>query len=184
MERGKLRDYSGEFVPDITWDHFQRETLLEALRLYSNLFLAIDGFWYLSIKERFDDETAIDRDLWVWDKYLRYETKRLTKFLNITGNDVEAFLKITQLSAWSGNIKFKTDLLAKNHCVVHVEHCPTLEALVREGKGREQYFCDTVDRAMFEMQARALNPEISVRALRLPPATIGGQVCCQWEIKL
>ncbi len=184
MAMGEMKDYSGDFRPDTGWESFPRELLLEALKLYGKLFLAIDGFWYLSVKDRFGDKTAIERDLWAWNKYFRYETKHITKLLNITGNDIESFFKILQFSPWSWNIKFKADLINQNHGTIRVQKCPTLEALIKEGGGREKYFCREVETKMFEMQARALNPDISVKALQIPPETIGSGVCCEWEVRI
>lgn len=180
----ELVDYSGPFDPDVNWESFSRDKLLGALKLYSQLFLAVDGFWYLAIKERFGDDVAAERDLWVWDKYYRYETKRIKALLNITGNDVEALMKINQFSPWTANTHSKFELIDKNHCVVRTVHCPTLEAMIKEGKGREQYFCDRVERVMAEMMGHAVNPAIELRVLRLPPETIGSDVCCEWEYVL
>lgn len=184
MESGSLQDYTGAFDPKISWEHFSREKLIEALNLYSNLHLAIDGFWYLMVKERYGDEVALDIDLKAWDKYLRYETKRVAQLMSITGRDVDAFLKLLQFTPWSGNIKFTFDRIDSNHSLIRVNHCPTLQSLIKEGQGREQYFCRRVEVPMFEMEAHALNPELQVNALHLPPETIGSDLCCEWEIKL
>ncbi len=179
----QLKDYSGSFRPEITLSHFSRETLVEALKMYSRLFMAIDGFWFLSVKERFDDKTAMACDLWAWDKYIRYELKRITTLFNITGNDVESLFKAMQLSPWGGNLKFEVELLDKNHGVLKVANCPTLQAIVKEGQGRENYFCREVESVMFEMYARNFDPKIKVRPLRLPPETLGSAICCEWELK-
>ncbi|MGB9903518.1 MAG: DUF6125 family protein [Desulfotomaculales bacterium] len=176
-------DYSGSFRPGISWDNFSRETLLAALKMYSSLFMAVDGFWFLSVKERFGDRTAMACDLWAWDKYIRYELKRITKLFKITGNDVESLLKAIQLSPWGGNLKFEAELRDKNHGFLRVIDCPTLQAIAKEGQGRENYFCREVESVMFEMYARYFDPEIKARPLKLPPQTLGSAVCCEWELK-
>ncbi|TAK33949.1 MAG: hypothetical protein EPO21_11215 [Chloroflexota bacterium] len=184
MEADKLKDYSGPFTQGISWDDFSRETLVQALGTYAGLFPAIDGFWYLSVKDRFGEEPAFDCDFWVWDKYFRYETKRLTKLFGITGNDVETYFKVFQLSPVVSTQGFKLDLFSKQHGVLKVHRCPTLEALIKEGEGREQRFCKRVEQKMLEMQAHAINPDITVNGLCMPPETIGGEICCEWEFKL
>ncbi len=176
-----MEDYSGPFRADIRWEDFPKEKLVEFLNLYSNLFLAVDGFWYLSVKDRFDDRTAIACDLWVWEKFIRYELKRITSALKITGDDVEALFKAFQFSVWGGNVRSHLHLQDKNRGSFRVEHCPTLEALKREGQGRDKYFCREVEQPMMEMYTRFFSPGIKVRAVSIPPESEGSGVCCEWE---
>lgn len=176
-----MNDYRGPFKADISWNDFSRDKLIEFLNLYSSLFLAVDGFWYLSVKERFDDRTAIACDLWVWEKFIRYELKRITRLLNISGDDVEALFKAVQLSIWGGNVKSHLCLYGRNHGIFRVESCPTLEALKKEGQGRDRYFCREVEQPMLEMYARYFSPDIEVHALKIPPDSQGSGVCCEWE---
>jgi hypothetical protein len=178
----KLKDYSGKFSPDIGWENFSEEIMLDGLSLYRNMFLAVDGFWYLTIKERYGDETAMDIDLVVWDKFIRYELKRLTQFFHITGNDVEAFFKAVQVSAWAGNMDIEMDLKNANFGIMRVTRCHTLEALIKEGKDREQYFCSKVEQKMFDMYTWHFNPKMTASAIKLPPETLGSGICCEWEI--
>jgi len=177
-----LKNYQGEFLPDMNWNVFDRETLVNTLELYRKMFLAIDGFWFLGIKDQFGEDVAMDRDLWAWKKYMRYEMKHLTKMFNITGNDVKALFKTMQLSSWVGNLDVEWDLKEANHGVMRVFRCSTLEALVKEGKGREMYFCSKIEQQMFDMQTEYFNPEMHARPLQIPPETIGGPICCEWEI--
>lgn len=183
MEVGDYRvnDYSGAFNPNLKWDDFAKEKLADCLNLYGNLFLAVDGFWYLCIKDHYDDKTAMSCDLWVWEKFIRYELKRLTKLFNIGGDDVEALFKAFQVSAWGGNIQSQMILQDRNRGLLTVESCPTLEAIKKEGRGREKYFCREVEQPMFEMYARYFSPRIAVRAFSIPPRSEGSGVCCQWE---
>jgi len=160
-----------------------KEVLLKCLRLYSNLFLAIDGFWYLAVKERFGDDVAIDRDLWVWGKYIKYELKRITRLFEIEGDDVETLFKALGVTPWAHNLEFEVDLKDKNWGVLKVRKCPTLTAIMKEGEGREKYFCKRVEQPMLEAYAKFFSPKISVRALRIPPETIGSDVCCEWEFR-
>lgn len=180
---GQLKDYSGAFAPTITWNDFTRETILDGLDLYRRLFLAIDGFWYLAVKDRCGENVAMSCDLWVWDKYIRYELRRLTKVLNIVGSDLEALFKALQMSPWAGNLEFVIDFQGGNCGRLRITKCPTLQALVKEGQGRERYFCREVEQPMFEMYARYFDREIKVIPLRIPPETLESEVCCEWEFR-
>ncbi len=97
----QLNDYSGKFIPNVKLEDFSKETLVELLKVYSKLYLSVDGFWYLSVKEKVNNDTALDCDLWVWERQIKSELKRIGKALNIKGDDVEAFLKIFQMTPWT-----------------------------------------------------------------------------------
>jgi hypothetical protein len=60
-----LSDYSAGFNPDLRLEDFPKETLVRLLELYSRLLVTMDGFWYLSIKERVSNEEALACDSWV-----------------------------------------------------------------------------------------------------------------------
>lgn len=179
---GRLRDYSCAFCPELTWNNFMPEKLHEILALYQRMFLAIDGFWFLGVKERFGEDVALDIDLWAWEKYFRFEIKHLRDLFAIEGNDVEALFKLMQLSAWAGNMRVEWDL--RNPCrgFLRVLDCHTLNVLLREGKGRENRFCRVIEQKMFDIQTGCLNPEMSARPIQLPPETLGTGICCEWEL--
>ena len=44
----QLNDYSGKLIPNVNFEDFSKETLVELLKVYSKLYLSVDGFWYLS----------------------------------------------------------------------------------------------------------------------------------------
>ena len=48
------------------------QTCIELLRLYSRLMIALDGFWYISLAGRTSNDEALERDIWVWDKVMKY----------------------------------------------------------------------------------------------------------------
>lgn len=54
-----LRDYSGEFLPEMRSERFPKSTLLDLLRLYARFCLAVDRFWYLSVKEKNGNKEAL-----------------------------------------------------------------------------------------------------------------------------
>jgi len=60
-----LSDYSTDFNPDLRFEDLSKETLVRLLELYSRLLVTLDGFWYLSIKERVSNEEALACDHWV-----------------------------------------------------------------------------------------------------------------------
>ena len=165
----------------LRWQSLSKETLTELLKLYGELFAAIDGFWYLAVKERNNNENALACDLWVWEKYIHYELKRIVNVLNISGNDVVALMKALQLSPWFTHQTFEVGLKGKNHAILTVTRCNTLEALEKENGERIGTICGTVDPFVFKKYAEFFNPEIKVKPLKLPPRQSKQGICCQWE---
>ena len=84
----KLNDYSGELVPDLKFNDFSPDTLADLLTVYSKLYLALDGFWYLTVKEKLGNEAALACDLEVLKKVSNYEMVKLTELLKIEAEPI------------------------------------------------------------------------------------------------
>ena len=134
--------------------------------------------------ERRGNDEALACDIEAWEKITRYEMKNITKELNIEGNDVVAFMKAMQLSPWSQRMKHTIEFQGKNKALFTVTQCPTLEALEKEGKGREDQICNIVDIKWMQDTADFFNPDIKVTPLKTPPREDKKGICCQWEISL
>ena len=180
----KLNDYSGEFLPDLKPEDFSHDTLAELLRVYSQLYIAMDGFWYLAVMERSGNEEALACDLLAWEKVCKYEMAKVTKYLNIQGNDVIALMKAMQIAPWFHKIKCEVDIKDSNNATMTVTHCPTLEALEKEGGGRESQICGIVEPKVMKGYASFFNPRIEPRPIKLPPRKSKDGICCQWEFTL
>lgn len=180
----RLRDYSGQLNPKIKLENFSKDVLVKLLKMYSRLYLAIDGFWYLSVKEKVNNDMALACDFWVWGKQCKNEMERITQLLNIQGKDVSSFLKTLQLSPWMWNYQYEIEVKNSNFGILTVIQCPTLEALEKEGEGREKTFCKTVEAAIFKMYVDCFNPQIGVNYLKLPPRKSKDEIACQWEFKM
>ena len=165
-------------------ERLSKAELIELVRLYSKLFLALDGFWYLAVKEIVDDETATACDLWVWDKYSRYEFKNIMPVRNIAAKDLEAFATAMSFSPWISNLKCKFTLEGKNKLTFTVLECPTLEAIRREGSGRENTFCQQVEPQLFQTIIKSFNPKGKATPIELPPATSTDNICCRWQFSI
>jgi len=179
----ELADYSGEFLPDLSFQDFSREILLKLLTAYAKLYMGMDGFWYKSVMERHGNEEALACDMRAWDMMIKYEMKKLTETLNIRGNDPIAFMKILQVSPWFQHMKFKVDI-ENNNIVMTVTYCPTLDTLEKEGKGRQQTTCAIVEPKLMKLYALLFNPKMRAESLTPLPRQNREDVCCRWLIKL
>lgn len=58
-----LDNYSGELLAEIDLEMFSKETLIDLMNLYGRLWLATDGLWYLTVKQKLGNEEALACDL-------------------------------------------------------------------------------------------------------------------------
>lgn len=182
---GKLKDYSGPYQANLKLEDFSKEALIRLVRLYCKCYLAMDGFWYLAIKEKISNEQALACDLWAWERVVRYQVKRLSQAMNIHGDDVATLMKIFQVEVWLENLRYEIELIDRNHSLLNIYQCPTLEALEKEGGERVQEICGIVEPMVFREYAKSMNPNMQVKILKLPPRqSHNDKMCCQWEFIL
>ena len=75
---------------------------------------------------------------------------KITKLLNIQGNDVMALMKAIQVTPWIQQTEFKMEIRGSNSATLTITQCPTLNSLEREGEGRENLVCKVAVPKMFE----------------------------------
>lgn len=180
----EFKDYSGEFVPDIKLADYSHDALAKLVSTYSRLVIALDGFWYLTVMERSGNDEALACDIKTWEVMSKYEIKRVAQALNINGNDVVSLMKAVQVTPWATNMKYKIDIKNRNSAFFTVTQCPTLDALEKEGKGREREICSTVTPGTFRNYASFFSPDIAVKCIKEPPRKHKDDICCQWAFEL
>jgi hypothetical protein len=180
----KLSDYSGEFLPNLKPNDFSHNTLVELLKLYSQLYRVLDGLWYRTVQERLGDKEALACDLQVWESNCKHEMARIKRQLKIRGNDVTALMKAIQLCPFAVVSKLNIEIKDKNRAIFTVTYCPTLDALEAEGKGKEAEVCDAIGPKTRKAYASFINPDIEVKCLKSPPRKSKDDICCQWEFSL
>ena len=180
----ELVDYSGKFDPKFSHDRFGKETLLKLLNAYSAYLQRIDGYWYLTVMEKWGNEEALDCDLKVWEKAQVYELKTTTRLFNIQGDDVVTAMKAMQASPWMWIYDYDMDIKNNNHAVLTIKTCPTLLSLEKEGTGREKPLCQGMEPKLMGIIAHYFNPAMTATALKLPPRKSKDEIACQWEFKL
>jgi len=180
----QLNDYRGSLIPGLKIENFSPEVLARMVRTYCRMYQAMDGFWYLTIMDKINNETAFDMDVGTWEKVCPYEMKRITETLNIQGNDVSTLMKAMQLIPWFISSEYGIEMINDNHAILTVTRCTTLLALEREAKGREKEICTVFEPMVFQLYADFFNPKIKVTHLIVPPRENPADVCCQWEFKL
>ena len=180
----KLSDYSGELIPKLDPGDFTHDTLRALLILYSKIYMALDGFWYLTVMEKFGNDAALDCDIKVWERTSRYEMKNAARELNIQGNDAVSFMKAMQLSPWYWTVETEIEIVDPKTAILTVTNCPTLNALEKEGEGRENQICRIAEPAILKAYAAYFNPDVEVTCLEGPPRKSQNDIACKWQFKL
>jgi len=179
----ELADYSGEFLHELDFRDFSHDTLVNLLITYAKLYIAMDGFWYISVMGRNGNEEALACDIQAWNMMVKYEMKALTKALNIQGHDPIAFIKTMQVSPWFQHMKYTVDIENSGSIIMTVTYCPTLDALEKEGKGRQQAICN-LEPQIFQLYASLFNTDMRVESLAPLPRQRKNDHCCKWSVKL
>ena len=109
---------------------------------------------------------------------------RITGLLNIKGNDVVSLMKAMQITPWFRNTEHDIDMRNQNTAILTINRCATLEALEKEGEGREKDICNAFEPIVFTRYASFFNPDIEVKCLKSPPRKSKDEICCQWEFSL
>ncbi|MFO8011500.1 MAG: DUF6125 family protein [Dehalococcoidia bacterium] len=180
----ELTDYSGPFDLEFEHSKLSKEALLRLREGYASYVRVVDGLWYLATKEKRGNDEAMAMDIEVWEKAMLFELKMITSTLNIHGDDVLTVLKYLQCNPWFALCDYEIEVKNPNHAIVIERNCPTLEALEKEGKGREELQCGQICPEIQSVRANFFNPSIEFRQVKAPPRDSADDICCQWEIVL
>ena len=182
----KLKDYSGEYRPDIKLTDFTQEALVRLLNAAGKLYLGADGMWVDVIKRRFGDEVALSCSKEMWETNWKYEVRRPCEAMKIKGNDVTAAFKHLQIDpGFAVMFTCEFNLINKYHGIFTVTNCDTLNYCeLYNNTWLQKLVCEELDEPLFQRQAAYFNPKIRVTALRLPPRKSKNEICCKWEYKL
>jgi hypothetical protein len=180
---GKLKVYSLESLVSSQFENYSRETLIALLTLYARLYLVLDGYWYLSVKQRFGNEQAVDIDLQVWDKQARKEVEELVKLMDFRNRDVVSLMELSAIIPSTVGSKGYIEIKNRNDCTLSITHCPIVSTLEKEGKGREKTQCEIICQRLMTTMALSFNPSIEVKPIKMPPRQNQDEIYCQWQFK-
>lgn len=166
------------------FDGLSPGTLRELVKVYCRLYQVMDAHWYMSIRERWGNDAAMERDYWVWDRVTKSEVDAIVPLWGLGGRkDIEAFVRLFLTLPMNITLDYTIDRLDASEAVVTVSHCPVLRALEKEGQGREKDICQDFDVAIFRNYSRFFNPTIAVTALKLPPRKSDTDIACRWQFR-
>ncbi|MFC1999715.1 DUF6125 family protein [Chloroflexota bacterium] len=134
----ELLDYSGPFDPDFSHDILSKEILVQLLTAYNEYTKRIDGFWYLTVMDKWGNDEAFDCDAKVWEKVRPYEVDRISSLMGIKGDDISTVMKYLQVCPGMQLFDTHIDVKTPHHAIVTFSNCSTLAALEERGKGKRE----------------------------------------------
>jgi hypothetical protein len=186
-----LQDYSGELNTELRYENLSKDVLVKLLKEYARLLVATDGMWNTIIAKEVSPEKAIEWETQVWERHYDVEFPRIVKILNITGDDVVTMFKLMQFTAdgYASGDQYKSDIdiKSKNHIVLTLTRCRTLEYFERHGADFNiKGVCGKggLEEHAFNKYAHFINPKIKVTPIKLPPRKSPDEIACRWEFKL
>jgi hypothetical protein len=182
MKKIVKRDSENRLDPAI--QKFSKEELRTLLRTYAWLYMAVDGWWYLTVKEKLGPEAAMACDIQVWKSGTVIAADKLKKAMNLTGNDLNTAMMAFRVHPWFQNMEYDIEFPDRETAIMTIVTCKTLVALEKEGEGRDLTHCKSIQPVCVKPIAQHFNPAIEVRCLKLPPRKGPDEVCCRWEFTL
>jgi len=159
-----------------------KEQLIELLRVYARQLMAVDGYWFMAVEDRFGPEAALELDCWVWERASGAEARRLARCLGLDGQRIEDILAAFSLSPGWLHLGVRTEVTGERRGLVTCTDCHVQKNRAR--LGREEFACKPVGEVLVASFVRALNPEARVRCLVCPPDPHPPDVWCRWEIEI
>jgi hypothetical protein len=180
--RNTTEDYPSD--PNVKFQDLSRDEMLRVVGIYGNLVRALDGFWYLSVMRRADNDLALECDIATWQGMIKYSLARITEQFNIRGNDLATMFRALRFEPMFGETDYQVEFRGDREAVMTVTKCPVLAAIEKENSGREAKICGVVEPIIMECYTSYFNPAIISEALELPPREKRDGICCRWRFSI
>jgi hypothetical protein len=199
-----LKDYSGPLHPKIGLENFCKETLAKMLVQCSRLYRLLDGQWRTVVQELYGDDAAWEKQEQAWEASLGFNSKNISKALNIQGNPIERCLKMLQVNPGFGLLYNCTfELESPNVGIVSNYRCTTRDYFERiGGEVNLSRICGDKEQKLLQAYANTIDPGIKVKPLKVPsieqrvhsktPVGLADRISpndkfepvCQWEFRV
>lgn len=180
----ELKDYSGEFKPDLKLEDFSKEGLIQLVRAAAKLYGGLNQYWYKGVKDKLGEETAnrIQEHVWVKTGASEAEINTVRNAMNITGDDVASYFKFFQCTPVNATmIDMVFELKDRNHGMLTVTRCAPLQVWERNHEdGIQKHMCEVVEKRGFQIGAEMFNPRMKTTPVKLPPRRSKKDIACQW----
>ena len=171
----ELKDYSGDFMSgqntDETAKKFSKESLAAITEAGGRLTGIVDGIYTSVCQLKWDRELAYEMEREQWQRTVRVDVRRVREAVGIEGDDVGTLFKCYQcMPAFVVRCpEVEYDLKDKNHGILTIKQCRSLDYCVRHGQDAlQKHLCESLDVEGFQEMANCVNPGIKASPLKLP----------------
>jgi hypothetical protein len=163
-------------------DDLSREDLIRLLQVFAKNWLAHDGCWFLATEDKFDLDTAIDRDTAAWHLYAPVEAKRIMDFLGIKpGGGLKALERVLQFRQYAVINRQSAEWIDEHTLVFKMIDCRVQQA--RRRKNLPDFPCKPVGTVEFSRFAEAVDPRIHTECIACPPDKVE-DFFCAWRFTI
>jgi hypothetical protein len=138
-----------------------------------------------SIAQRYGYQVAEDINLDAWRRMSKKVNPYYARVGKIPMKTVVDSVKALQLPLDNtiGPIyRMQYKVINKNHVIMTLPHCRTLEAIERDDPSRIPKICQKLEQIMIEHYL--MNDYVKVVPLKLPPRKNKNEICCVWDLTL
>ena len=143
-------------------------------------YRVVDGFWFLSVEEKYDRPAAEHLDEAVWGKIAGMSAKDIIRRFHIKEKGLKGFTRAMQYCPWTMivgyHIKEKED-----EVVITVPDCVAQSARIKSGL--PEFYCRDMHQKEFESFAHAIDRNINVECVFAPPDH-PSDCFCTWKFRL
>jgi hypothetical protein len=159
-------------------DSSQLRSYLEFLLWH---YRVMDGFWFLSVSDEFDQQTAEKINRRVWGKIPELAAMNLVKRFQIEEKGLKGFITALKYFPWTILIEFDIDE-KEDEVFITVPSCPPQVA--RRRHGLPEFDCKEMHRGEFESFAHVIDDRINVECFFAPPDPHPDDCFCKWRFTL
>jgi hypothetical protein len=177
------------YAPEPEWAQYSKERLVKLALGSHEFLLAVIESWALAIvmRDGLDEMFAFQWALWS-DKLLPAAKDIKARWMGISGNTVEAFMKDIQVDATSfpgKAFEMTFEMPEEEVGIFTFNKCISVDQW--EAMGRpdiaEKASHTSCPAAIIET-AKMYNPNMKVEILAIPPRVDKNEVCCKWRLSI
>jgi hypothetical protein len=177
------------FKPDPRYSECDKERLVNMLLGSHEFLLLVIESWAAQVVVRYSLDEMFDIQWSLWSAKVLPEVRRLKgRWMNITGNDVAAFMKDlqTDVTAFPGKaFELIFEMPEEDVGIMTFNKCCAPDQW--EALGRPDILeknCHSTCPASLIETAKMYNPNMKVDILAIPPRIDEGDVCCKWKLSM